>query len=138
MYRISLKEKITTRQKTDYLYETQISPNQRDMFEDFGPDLCRQWAALWGEQTSRQSSAQDLVTAGILNDLRTPAAVGYQIPREPTQEINSNGHGNIGMDNEENEWFSAQLMNAPNWHEYGGIGNWLFTSQPQNSSLQNW
>jgi hypothetical protein len=137
-YRISLKEKITTRPKNDYLSEIYLSPDQKDMFEDFGPDLCRQWGTLLGEAASGRSSAEDLVTAAILNDLRAPSAGGYQNPREPTQEIDSNDHGNVGIDNEENAWFSAQLMNAPDWHEPGAMGNWLFTSQFQNNTLQNW
>jgi hypothetical protein len=98
------------------------------MLEDFGPDLCRQWDTLWEEAATTNSTEQDLETAGILNDLRTPMITGYPNPRQPLPEIAMHDHGNIGIDHEETAWFSTQLLNAPDLLEFGGIGNWLFTS----------
>jgi hypothetical protein len=107
------------------------------MFEDFGPDLCLQWDTLWDEAATTHSTEQDLETAGILNDLRTPMMTEYPDPRQPLQELATHDHGNIEMGHEETQWFSSQLLNAPDLLEFGGIGNWLFPSQFQPGSLHN-
>lgn len=116
--RSDVRDAATKRQRLNSFPENNLTEDQRQFFELFGPDLCREWDVLFENAgtDARQPAARDLVTAGILQDLRTPGSVYGQ-------------NDNIALDTRDNiQLANAFLGNqdAGGFDQYGGIGNWLF------------
>lgn len=104
-----VKARVMKCQRNSYFPENNLSPEQIQFFDGFGPDLCRSWNVLY-PGTSSQQSTRDLMTAGILTDLYTETA---------HEGAETNGVDDISFD--------AQLLD-PQWSldPYRGVGNWLF------------
>jgi len=61
---------------------------------------------------------RDIMTAGILHDLRTPGGLYSDAGQDSGTVVD--GTGSMGID--------AQLLDAQvSLDQYGGIGNWLFS-----------
>jgi hypothetical protein len=105
-----VKARVVKCQRSSYFPENNLTAEQMQLFDGFGPDLCRSWNVLY-PGTSSQQSTRDLMTAGILTDL------GYTDTAQGGPE--SNGVDDISFD--------AQLLDSQ-WSldPYRGVGNWLF------------
>jgi hypothetical protein len=111
-----VKEKLTKCQRSTYFPENNLTPEQMHYFDGFGPDLCRTWDVLFvDESSSAQPATRDLMTAGILQDLRTPGVI-YAESGEQSGGLE--GQAGISLD--------APLLDM-SLDQYGGIGNWLFS-----------
>jgi hypothetical protein len=112
-----VKEKVTKCQRSTYFPENNLKPEQTHFFDAFGSDLCRSWDVLFvNESSSVQPATRDLMTAGILQDLRTPGGVYVESGHEQAGSLD----GQAGMS------LDAPLMDIT-LDQYGGIGNWLFS-----------
>jgi hypothetical protein len=110
-----VRDKVTQCQRSTYFPENNLTPEQLQLFEAFGPDLCRSWEVLHvSGSNSLQPAARDLMTAGILQDLRTP---GGLYPEQGQEQHNGNIDGQLD---------TALLDAQASLDQYGGIGNWLF------------
>ena len=99
-----------------------LSGEQHSFFECFGPHLCRQWAPIMShrapvrqaDQGQYNSTESDMMTAGILAELKTPAATPA-LERMPLAMSSQYGDADTGAD--------ETLLRSP----YEGIGNWLLS-----------
>ncbi|KAF2417643.1 hypothetical protein EJ08DRAFT_703357 [Tothia fuscella] len=113
-----VRDKVTHCQRSTYFPENNLTPEQMQYFNSFGPDLCRSWDVLHvGGNNTLQPATRDLMTAGILQDLRTPGALYPDQTQDPAGVLD--GHGGTPLD--------PSLLNGQiTLDQYGGIGNWLF------------
>lgn len=104
-----VRSRVLKCQRSSYFPENNMSTEQMQFFEGFGPELCRGWNVLYPGASSQQHT-RDLMTAGILTDLYTETA---------QEGAETNGVDDISFD--------AQLLD-PQWSldPYRGVGNWLF------------
>ena len=99
-----------------------LSGEQHAFFECFGPHLCRQWAPIMSprapvrqsDQGQYNSTESDMMTAGILAELKTPAATPA-LERMPLAMSSHYGDADTGAD--------ESLLRS----SYEGIGNWLLS-----------
>ncbi|TLD35417.1 hypothetical protein E2P81_ATG11536 [Venturia nashicola] len=113
-----VRDKVTKSQRSTYFPENNLTPEQMQFFDSFGADVCRSWDVLYhNSDTQHQpSAARDIVTAGILQELRTPGGLYAESLQEGP---GIDGSNTMGLD--------AQLLDGPvSLDQYGGIGNWLF------------
>ena len=126
-----VRDYVTKRARLGHLPENNLTPEQSAFFEEFGPDLCRQWNILHTGVHNRQYAVTntDMMTAGILQDLRTPGGLspapdGRLVQPLGTfgdvQGMNANPNPNAGVRVEPPVPEQDALM-----EQYGGIGNWL-------------
>ncbi len=114
-----VKEKVTRGQQTSLFPENNLTPEQIQYFDSFGSDTCRFWHVLYSGIDTQHSQTRDLMTAGILQDLRAPGSIfadnetnGDQIPHMNGQPALPFGIQNVAP--------------GVSLDQYGGIGNWLF------------
>ncbi|KAF2399460.1 hypothetical protein EJ06DRAFT_478378 [Trichodelitschia bisporula] len=108
-----VRDKVTKTQRSTYFPENNLTPEQIQFFDNFGTDLCRSWSVLYDTSSTQPSAARDLMTAGILQDLRTPGGL-YSEPI-----AGSAVEGTMPL---EEHMLHPQLS----MDQYSGIGNWLF------------
>lgn len=114
-----VREAASKRQRLNSFPENNLTEEQRHFFEGFGPDLCRQWDVLYDGTDATQPATRDLMTAGILQDLRTPGSMF----NGSTRDMNDSS----ALDKGDNmQLASAFLGNQDGFDQYSGIGNWLF------------
>jgi hypothetical protein len=107
-----VRDKVVKLQRSTYFPENNLTTEQMQFFDGFGSDLCRSWDVLFvNENSSTQQATRDLMTAGILQDLRTPGGIYTE------SGVAVDGHAGMSLD--------APLMDI-SLDQYGGIGNWLF------------
>jgi len=114
-----VREKVTKCQRSTYFPENNLTPEQMQFFDGFGADLCRSWDVLYHHSSSQQApeAARDIMTAGILQDLRTPGGLYSDSGQDNVNAVD--GPGVMALD--------AQLVDGQiSLDQYGGIGNWLF------------
>lgn len=118
--RSDVREAATKRQRLNSFPENNLTDEQRQFFAPFGPDLCRQWDVLFEGGDASQPGTRDLMTAGILQDLRAPGAMFAGSSGMNGREMALDTRDNIQL-------ASAFLGGAEGgFDQYGGIGNWLF------------
>jgi len=116
-----VREAAGKRQRLNSFPENNLTEEQRHFYEPFGPHLCRQWDVLYDGTDASQPATRDLMTAGILQDLRTPGSVFNG--GGSTRDLNDTS----ALDTRDNiQLASAFLGNQEGFDQYGGIGNWLF------------
>jgi hypothetical protein len=114
-----VRDKVTKSQRSTYFPENNLTPEQMQFFDVFGAVLCRSWDVLYHNSNTQQqpSAARDLLTAGILQDLRTPGGLYAESPQEPGAAVDEASTIALG----------TQLLDGQvSMDQYGGIGNWLF------------
>lgn len=113
-----VRDKVTKSQRSTSFPENNLTPEQMQFFDSFGADLCRCWDVLYHNSNTQHqpSAARDIMTAGILQELRTPGGLYAESPQESS---GIDGSTAMGLD--------AQLLDGQvSLDQYGGIGNWLF------------
>ena len=114
-----VREAASKRQRLNSFPENNLTEDQRHFFDGFGPDLCRQWDVLYDSSDATQPATRDLMTAGILQDLRTPGSMFNGSTRDLTEASAIDTRDNIQL-------ASAFLGNQDGFDQYSGIGHWLF------------
>lgn len=114
-----VREKVTRGSQATTFPENNLTQDQIQYFDSFGSDICRVWHVLFHGMNTQHSQTRDLMTAGILQDLRTPGSLMADNDSNSDQMLQINGQTTLP--------FGMQAL-APgiNLDQYGGIGNWLF------------
>ena len=114
-----VKEKVTRGQQASPFPENNLTPEQIHYFDGFGSDICRFWHVLYNGMNTQHSQTRDLMTAGILQDLRTPGSLVADNDSSSDQMLHMNGQSSLT--------FGMQTLTpGMSVDQYGGIGNWLF------------
>jgi Fungal specific transcription factor domain len=120
-----VREKVTKGPRGSLFPENNLTVDQTQFFNSFGGDLCRAWDVLYhGTNNAQQPQTRDLMTAGILQDLRTPGSM-YPDPAPEHAQPDTQ----TGMVTQPNLSLDASILDTAgvvNLDTYGGIGNWLF------------
>ncbi len=126
----NITDAVTKRVRSDHPPLMGLSVDQHCLFTVFGADLCQEWAYImenaFEKHTRRpdhgqyRSTTSDLMTAGILADLKTPSATPALDPQVSLPVLFDNQlayYDGVGTG-----------LDAPINGHYEGIGNWLLAS----------
>lgn len=109
-----------------------LSIDQHSLFDVFGAELCREWEYIMKNAFEKhvrrpdhgqyRSTTSDLMTAGILADLKTPSATPAPDPTVPLPMVFDHHVGYYGGA------VSGLGFDEPTNGHYEGIGNWLLAN----------
>lgn len=126
----NLTDAVTKQTRSDQPPLMELSVDQHSLFTVFDADLCQEWEYILGNSFNKnarrsdhgqyRSTTSELMTAGILADLKTPSATPVMDPHIPSPmifdpQVPYYDGGGTGVDTS---------LNA----HYEGIGNWLLTN----------
>ena len=128
----NLTDAVTKQSRSNHPPLMDLSMDQHSLFDVFGADLCREWEYIMKnafekhvrgpDQGQYRSTTSDLMTAGILAELKTPSSTPVPdptvaLPMAFDHQVGYYGSATAGLG------FEA----PPNGH-YEGIGNWLLAN----------